>query len=125
MLYALGRHREYLISTASGAAVAIVAYLVLVSLGGIRGASLAFVLGEAVVAVVAYRMAPEAARDVWNSGLLKVAVAGTALMTAVLVAARLLRMPPLAAAIASGVLCVLFFGWQNRGRIQAEMQRGG
>jgi len=124
MLYALGRHREYLISTASGAAVAVIAYVVLVPLGGIRGASLAFVLGEAGVAVVAYRRAPEGARDVWNSGLLKVAVAGTTLMTAVLLAARLLRMPTLAAAIASGVLYVLFCGWQSRGRIQAEMQRG-
>jgi O-antigen/teichoic acid export membrane protein len=124
VLYALGRHREYLISTASGAAVAVVAYLVLVPLGGIRGASIAFVLGEAVVAVVAYRMAPEAAREVWNSGLLKVALAGTGVMAVVLLAALAMRVPALAAAIASGVMYALFCGWQSRGRIRAEIQRG-
>jgi len=124
VLYALGKHREYLISTATGAAVAVVAYLLLVPLSGTRGASIAFVLGEAVVAAVAYRMAPEAARDVWNSGLLKVAVAGTGLMAVALVAARLSRVPTLAAAIASGVLYVLFCGWLSRGRIRTEMQRG-
>jgi hypothetical protein len=93
-------------------------------LGGIRGASIAFVLGEAVVAAVAYRLAPEAARDVWNSGLLKVAVAGTGVMAVALLAAGLLRAPTLAAAITSGVLYALFCGWKSRGRIQAEMQRG-
>ena len=124
VLYALGKHREYLISTATGAAVAMVAYLLLVPSGGIRGASIAFVLGEAVVAVVAYRLAPEAARDVWNSGLLKVAVAGTGVMAVALLVAQLLRVPTLAAAIESGVLYVLFCGWKSRGRIQAEMQRG-
>jgi len=124
VLYALGKHREYLISTATGAAVAVVAYLLLVPLNGTRGASIAFVLGEAVVAAVAYRMAPEAARDVWNSGLLKVAVAGTGLMAVALVAARLSRVPTLAAAIASGALYVVFCGWLSRGRIRTEMQRG-
>jgi O-antigen/teichoic acid export membrane protein len=124
VLYALGRHREYLISTASGAAVAVIAYLMLVPLGGIRGASVAFVLGEAVVAVVAYRLAPEAARDVWNSGLLKVAVAGAGVMVMALFAARLLRVPILTAAMASGVVYVTFCGWQSRRRIQAEIQRG-
>jgi PST family polysaccharide transporter len=124
VLYALGMHREYLISTASGAAVAVLAYSVLVPLGGIQGASVAFVLGEAVVAVVAYRLAPQPAREVWNTGLLKVAVGGTTLMAVVLLGARLLRVPTLAAAIASGVLYVAFCGWLSRARIQAEMQRG-
>jgi hypothetical protein len=101
----------------------VVAYLLLVPLGGIRGASIAFVLGEAVVAAMAYRMAPGVAREVWNSGLLKVAVAGTALMAVALIAARLLRVPTLTAAIASGVLYVVFCGWLSRGRIRAEMQR--
>jgi len=124
VLYALGRHREYLISTATGATVAVTAYLVLVPLAGIRGASIAFVFGEAVVAIVAYRLAPEAVRDVWNSGLLKVAVAGTSVMAAILLAARVLHMPTLVAAVASGVLYVFFCGWQSRGRIRSEMQRG-
>ncbi len=123
VLYALGKHREYLISTATGAAVAVVAYLALVPLGGIRGASVAFVLGEAVVAAVAYRLAPQAAREVWSSPLLKVGMAGTALMAVALVAARLLRDPTLAAAVASGILYVIFCGWQSRARIQAELQR--
>jgi O-antigen/teichoic acid export membrane protein len=123
VLYALGKHREYLISTATGAAVAVVAYLALVPLGGIRGASVAFVLGEAVVAAVAYRLAPQAAREVWSSPLLKVGMAGTALMAVALLAAWLLRVPTLAAAVASGILYIIFCGWQSRMRIQAELQR--
>ena len=123
VLYALGKHREYLISTSSGAVAAVVAYFVLVPLAGIRGASLAFVFGEALVALVAYRYAPEAARDVWNSGVLKTAVAGTAVMTAVLLAAFLLRVPAMVAAVVSGLSYIAFCLWRSRGRIRAEMQR--
>jgi hypothetical protein len=68
--------------------------------------------------------APEATRRVWNSGLLMVAVEGARLMAPVLVAARLLHMPTFAAAIANAVLYVLIRGWESRGQIQAEMQRG-
>jgi O-antigen/teichoic acid export membrane protein len=123
VLYALGKHREYLISTATGAAIAVIAYLVLVPLRGIRGASIAFVLGEAVVAAVAYWLAPLAARDVWNNGLLKVATAGAGLMAVVLVLARALRVPTLAAAIAGGIVYLAFCGWLSRARIRTEMQR--
>lgn len=124
VLYALGKHRDYLIATAAGAVIAVLAYVVLIPEGGIRGASIAFVLGESAVAVAAYRLSPEAARDVWNSGLLKVAITGTGVMAAVLLLSRFLRVPTLAAAIASGVLYLLFCLWQSRGRIQAELQRG-
>ena len=125
MLYALGRHREYLISTALGAVLATLAYLVLVPLAGIRGASIGFVLGEAVVAVAAYRLTPVAARDVWNSGLLRVALGGTVLMTAVLLIGQWLRQRTAVSAIAAGLVYLGFCGWQSRGRILREMRREG
>ena len=123
VLYGLGMHREYLISTATGAGVAVITNLVLVPWVGIRGASIAFVVGEAAVAVAAYRLSPEPARDVWNSGLLKVILAATGLMAVVLSLMLRLHVPTLLAAIASGVLYFLYCGWQTRARIQTEMQR--
>jgi polysaccharide transporter, PST family len=123
VLYALGRHREYLISTAVGAVVAVIANFVLVPLAGIRGASIAFVLGEAVVALTAYRLSPDAARDVWDSPLLKAALAATAVMTVTLLVALMLHIPPLLASGVSGLLYVLVCGWQTRASIVAEMQR--
>jgi PST family polysaccharide transporter len=122
VLYALGLHRQYLISTALGAGVAVIAYLVLVPLAGIRGASVAFVLGEAVVGVVAYRLSPEAARDVWGSPLLKVALAATAVMAVTMLVALWLRVRPLWASVASGLWYVVVCGWQTRKRILAELQ---
>lgn len=123
VLYALGRHREYLISTATGAGLAVIAYFVLVPVAGIRGASLAFVFGEVVVAVVAYRLSPAAAKDVWSSGILKVALVATSVMGAVLFVAWVLRVPTVPAAIASTLVYVMICGWQTRSRIRAEMQR--
>ena len=94
VLYALGRHRQYLISTAVGAGVAVTAYFVLVPLAGLRGASIAFVLGEAAVAFAAYRLAPEAAREVWDNPLLKVALAAASAMAVTLFVTLHLHMQP-------------------------------
>jgi O-antigen/teichoic acid export membrane protein len=123
ILYALGRHRQYLISTSSGAGVAVIAYSILVPLAGLRGASVAFVLGELVVALVAYKLAPEPSRDVWNNPLLKVALAASAVMAIPLFVASRLNVRPVLASVVGGLLYVLVCGWQTRARIAAEFQR--
>ncbi len=123
VLYALGRHRQYLISTAVGAGVGVLAYFVLVPLAGLRGASIAFVLGETAVGFTAYKLSPEAARDVWDSPLLRVALVATAAMAVTMFVAFRLHVQPLLASVVSGLLYVLVCGWQTRSRILAEMRR--
>ncbi len=124
ILYSLGRYRPYLISTAAGAGVAVVAYLALVPLAQLRGASIAFVLGEVVVAIVGYRLAPEPTRDVWDNPLLKVALAASAVMAVPLLIATRLHVQPVLASLVSGVMYLLACGWLTRARIAAEMRRG-
>jgi PST family polysaccharide transporter len=123
VLYSLGLYRKYLISTVVGAGVACSAYFLLVPLAGLRGASVAFVLGEAAVALAGYRLSPAAARDVWNSPLLRVAGVATAIMTATLLVALRLHVQPLRALLASGILYALICGWHTRARILTEMRR--
>lgn len=123
ILYALGRYRQYLISTALGAGVAVTAYLLLVPLAGLRGASVAFVLGEVAVALAAYKLAPEAARDVWDNPLLKVALTASLVMAIPLLVALRLQARPVLASVVGGLLYVIVCGWQTRARVAAEMQR--
>jgi len=122
ILYALGRYRQYLISTASGAGVAVLGYAILVPLAGLRGASTAFVLGEFVVALVAYKLAPDPSRDVWNNPLLTVALAASAVMAIPLLVASRLGGRPVLASVVGGLLYVMVCGWQTRARIAAEFQ---
>jgi len=123
ILYALGRYRQYLISTALGAGVAVIAYSALVPLAGLRGASFAFVLGEVVVALAAYKLAPAPAQDVWDNPLLKVAVVASAVMAVPLLLASRFHVRPVLSSVVSGLLYVLVCGWQTRARIAAELQR--
>jgi len=123
VLYALGLYRPYLISTAAGAGVAILAYAALIPLAGIRGASVAFVMGELAVAVTAYRLAPRAAQEVWDNPLLKVALAATAVMAIPLFFATRFHVRPVSASVVAGLAYVLVCAWLTRARIAAEMQR--
>lgn len=123
ILYALGRYRQYLVSTALGAGVAVLAYLTLVPLAGLRGASAAFVLGEIVVALAAYRLAPQSARDVWNNPLLRVALTASFLMAVSLAIALRLQVQPVLASVVGGLVYAMVCVWQSRARILEEMQR--
>jgi O-antigen/teichoic acid export membrane protein len=80
MLYAMGRHRAYLVSTAGGAIAAIILYCALTPALGVRGAVLAFVLSEASVAAIAYLYLPVRVRGLWRSRLILVAIAASLLM---------------------------------------------
>jgi len=119
VLYGLGYYRAYLISTATGAAVALLLYGVLVPLLGIRGACLAFVGAELAVAVSGYLMSPPPVREVWGHPLLYVVVAAAAVMGAVLgVASHFLR--PVPATLIAGAVYTLICGLLARRRIVEE-----
>ena len=121
VLYASGNYRAYLISTATGAVVALALYLTLVPLMGLRGGCLAFVLAELAVAASGYRMAPSAARDVWSHPLLYVVLAAAAVMGGVLaLSSRYLS--PIPATILAGTVYLLICGVLARRRILKEFQ---
>ncbi len=80
ILYAMGRHRAYLMSTAGGAVAGVVLYLTLIPALGLPGACLAFVLAEFFVAAIAYALLPHDLRGLWPSPMVGVALAGTVLM---------------------------------------------
>ncbi len=121
VLYGLGHYREYLISTAIGALVALLLYSTLVRLMGLRGACLAFVAAELAVAVSGYLMSPPPVREVWSHPLLYVVVGAAVIMVAVLgVASRLL--PPVPATLVAGAAYVLICGLMARRRIINEFR---
>lgn len=79
ILFALGRHRAYLASTIAGAATGTCLYMILVPAFGLRGAALALVLAEMVVAATALSKLP-ALHGFWRSPLLGVAFGSALLM---------------------------------------------
>jgi polysaccharide transporter, PST family len=114
ILYAMGRHRSYLISTFVGAVTAVVLCLVLPRLFGINGACVAFVFGELGVALYAFFVCPPQVRVAAKTPLLKTAVIASLLMGAVLWMALPKHLPPLAL-IALG--CAVYaIGWAIMGR---------
>ena len=84
ILYALGRHRAYFLSTLAGAVTAVVLYLILPPLFGIAGACVAFVLGEVGVALCAFLLCPPEVRAAAKTPLLNLAVIAGLLVAAVL-----------------------------------------
>jgi O-antigen/teichoic acid export membrane protein len=83
ILYALGRHRAYLASSAVGAVVAVLLFLILVPSLGLDGACIAFVCAEVAVAATAYLLIPRDLRDLWKNPIIAVAGFSALLMVAV------------------------------------------
>lgn len=79
ILYAMGRHRAYLVSTAAGAIVGALLYFALIPLLGLKGAAVAFVVSELVVAGVALMKIPEL-YDAWKNPAFGVAFGSALLM---------------------------------------------
>jgi len=79
ILFALGRHRAYLASTAGGAAVGSVLYLTLIPVLGLRGAALALVIAELAVAVIAVLKIPEIS-DLWKNPVFAISLGSASLM---------------------------------------------
>jgi O-antigen/teichoic acid export membrane protein len=79
ILFAMGRHRAYLASTAGGAVAGSLLYLALIPTLGLRGAALALVLAELVVAVLAALRIPEIS-GLWKNPVFAVSLASASLM---------------------------------------------
>jgi O-antigen/teichoic acid export membrane protein len=79
ILFAMGRHRAYLASTAGGAVAGSLLYLALIPALGLQGAALALVLAELVVAVLAALRIPEIS-GLWKNPVFAVSLASASLM---------------------------------------------
>jgi O-antigen/teichoic acid export membrane protein len=82
VLYAMGKHRAYLISATVGALFAVVLSLLLVRAFGLTGACVAFVLAELAVGTTAYLLMPRDLRDLWKNPIVAVAGFSALLMVA-------------------------------------------
>lgn len=80
ILYAMGRHRAYLASTAGGAIAGVLSYLVLIPMMGSTGAGLAYILGEFAVAAIAATLAPREFRNIWRNPMIGIALGSSLLM---------------------------------------------
>lgn len=114
ILYAMGRHRDYFISTLVGAVTAIVLCLVLPPLVGIAGACVAYVLGEFAVALYAILRCPPEVRAAAKTPLAPFAVIASLLMGIVLWVVLPKHLPPL---ILVGLGCAIYvITWAGLGR---------
>lgn len=114
ILYAMGRHRAYFVSTLVGALTAVVLSLILPLLFGIAGACVAFVFGELGVALCAFWLCPPQVRAAAKTPLLRIALVASALMGVVLWAALPRHLAPLALV---GLGCVVYaIIWAGVGR---------
>jgi polysaccharide transporter, PST family len=114
ILYAMGRHQDYFLSTLAGAITAVVLYLILPPLFGIAGACVAFVLGEFGVALFAFLRCPPDVRAAAKTPLISFAVIASLVMAAVLWVALPRHLPPL---ILIGVGCAVYtVSWAAAGR---------
>ena len=95
ILYAMGRHRAYLLSTLAGAITAVVLSLILPPLFGIAGACIAYVLGEFGVALCAYLLCPPEVRAAARTPLLGVTAIASLIMGATLWVVLPRHLPPL------------------------------
>lgn len=80
ILYAMGRYREYLISTSTGAVAGLVLYCILIPTFGLTGAAVAFVVGEMFVALSAYLCLPGQLKGLWRNSMLGMAVVSALVM---------------------------------------------
>jgi PST family polysaccharide transporter len=94
ILYAMGRHRAYFVSTLVGAISAVILWLILPPLFGIPGACVGFVLGEGAVAFCAFLLCPPPVRDAAKTPLLGAAVIASLFMGVALWFALPRHLPP-------------------------------
>jgi O-antigen/teichoic acid export membrane protein len=114
ILYAMGRHRAFFVSTLVGAVTAVVLNLILPPWFGINGACVAFVLGELGVALCAFLLCPPQVRAAAKTPLLTVAVIASLLMGAALWVALPRHLPPL---LLIGLGCAVYaISWAAIGR---------
>jgi len=111
ILYAMGRHRAYLASTISGAVAGVLLYFTLIPLFGLKGAGLAFVIGESVVAAVGYALLPADLRGLWKNPLIAVAICAALLMAGVVVVFSKYNSQPILVVTVGAAVYVLGTVW--------------
>lgn len=122
ILYAMGRHRAYLMSTAGGAVAGVLLYLTLIPALGLTGAALAFVLAEFFVAAIAYTLLPRELRDLWKNPMVGIALAGTMLMV---IAVRIVNAHSSSVAVVVSVGVLVYIascGWFVRKWLREELR---
>jgi len=123
IIYAMGRHRAYFVSTLAGAVSAVVLYLALPPLFGIAGACVAFVLGELGVALCAFLLCPPEVRAAAKTPLLGIAVIASVFMGVALWIALPRHLHPLALI---GVGCAVYaIVWAALGRHRLKREVEG
>ncbi len=116
ILYAMGRHRAFFVSTLTGAVTAVVLNLILPPLLGVIGACVALVLGEFGVALCAFLLCPPEVRAAAKTPLLNVSVIASLLMGVALWIALPRHMHPL---VLIGLGCAVYvIAWAVAGRSQ-------
>jgi O-antigen/teichoic acid export membrane protein len=122
ILYAMGRHRAYFVSTLAGAVTAVCLYFTLPLFFGVAGACVAFVVGEFAVALCAYLLCPPDVRAAAKTPVLGVAIAASVVMWAGLWVALPRHLPPL---VLVGLGCFIYaVTWAGIGRnlLKREIQ---
>jgi polysaccharide transporter, PST family len=111
IIYATGRHRAYLASSAGGAVVGVILYLVLIPTFGLRGAGLAYTLGELVAAAMGYAMLPATLRDLWRPPVLVAALVGSVMMVMAVRYANVYSAQPFVVISIGSLAYFLSSGW--------------
>jgi len=123
ILYAMGRHRAYFVSTLAGAVTAVILWLILPPLFGITGACIAFVLGEFAVALCAFLLCAPELRAAAKTPLLPIAAIASLVMGVALWFALPRHLPPL---VLVGLGCAVYvIAWAAIGRSRLRKEIGG
>ena len=122
ILYAIGNHRAYLLSTLAGAVTAVVLCLILPPLFGVPGACVAFVLGELGVALCAFFLCPPEVRVAAKTPLLNFAAISSLVMGMALWAMLPLHLPPLALVGFGCAVYAIIWAGGGRGLLQREVE---
>jgi PST family polysaccharide transporter len=123
ILYAMGRYREYLISTLVGAGTAIVLYFTLPPLFGVAGACVAFVLGELAVALCAFVQCPPHVRAAAKTPLTALAVGASVVMVAALRIGLLGHLRPWVLVLAGVAVYLCTCALAGRNMLKREFRR--
>jgi len=114
ILYALGRHRAYVTTTACGAITGVIGYLTLIPTLGLTGAALTFVLGQVAVAAVAYAVLPREVQEACKNPYIAVAAAASLAMMLVVKLVNSHTSRPLAVISAGALAYALVCIWPVR-----------
>ncbi len=123
VLYSRGDHRAYLRSTLGGAISGILLYLVLIPAIGIKGACVAYVSAELVVATIAWTQIPSQLRGMWRSPIIGAAVISVLLMLVAINVVDGYTVRPAIIVSAGAVAYTLSCGWYFKNWIRRELEQ--